>query len=397
MEIKKENKNENLLLYKFIFEEYGDDSGGDGYSGLSSYGGGASTGGVSIFKQTFIDPFFDIFRSGQYAVEKTGNALFFFAKKLAVNFPRLFSPTKPLIFSEIRDQEVAAIKRMDKRYAEVIEKNAKALENKDAKLMLFLLNPKAVLSYKFAKSSPKAAWEIANTVSGNRLQDLVTNIKQAYNALPAVQRKNLRVQQYIQKYKVDDEKNKKTSLKSTVPDGESYINNYSYGSQGTQFDLDENNLENSAAGNQAPTENDFFEAAMLFLDNNPSEKEKIFGDGVQQIKSAGNELINSMVKKFEKVKAAKTLEEYSSASGADINKAKQELNSIINTELQKEKDPKVKNEISSNFQKIKAQIEPQLLASLKNDYMQNVKQILEPLYGSLSPDEKNNISRLFTK
>jgi hypothetical protein len=91
---RKTQKEENLSLYKYIFEEYGDDSGGGDYSSGGSMGGG----GVNLFKQTFIDPFFDIFRSGQYAAERTGNAVFFFAKKLLVNFPRLFSPTKPLIF-----------------------------------------------------------------------------------------------------------------------------------------------------------------------------------------------------------------------------------------------------------------------------------------------------------
>lgn len=392
---KRKINEENLSFYKFIFEEYGDDSGSGGYSGFSSYGGGStSTGGVTAFKQTFIDPFFDIFRSGQYATERAGNAVFFFAKKLAKNFPRLFSPTKPLIFSEIRDEEKAAILRMNKRYSEVLEKNANALENKDAKLMLFLLNPKAVLGYKFAKTAPKAAWEIANTVSGNRLQDLVTSIKQAYNELPAVQRRNLRVQQYVQKYKIQDEKDKKTSLKTTVPDGGSYINNYSHNSF-ENYDSATINEENKPQF--TPSENDFFEAAMIYLDKNPDKKNEIFGAGIQELTSAGKLLVDNLVKKFEQVKVAQTLEAYSAATGADLNKAKQELNSIINAELQKEKDQKVKSEISSSFQQIKSQIEPQLLDSLKTDYLNNLKEVMMPILPSLPEEQKNNILKLFTK
>jgi hypothetical protein len=54
----------------------------------------------------------------------------------------------------------------------------------------------------------------------------ISDIKSAYYALPAVQRRNLRVQKYIEKYKEDDEKNKKHLPKSTVPDGAGYM---SYG------------------------------------------------------------------------------------------------------------------------------------------------------------------------
>lgn len=386
----KTQKEENLSLYKYIFEEYGDDSGGGDYSSYG-YGGSMGGGGVNLFKQTFIDPFFDIFRSGQYAAERAGNAVFFFAKKLLVNFPRLFSPTKPLIFSEIRDEEKAAIKRMNSRYAEVLEKNAKALENTDAKVMLFLLNPKAALGYKLVKTAPKAAWEIANTLSGNRLKDLITNIKQEYYAIPEVQRRNLRVQQYVEKYKLEDEKGKKEPLKSNVPDGGSYMNSYSYGS------YDDVMLGEAASNSINPSENDFFEAAMIYLDKNPTKKEQMFGDGIQQLQAAGNAAVESLVKKFEAVKRAKTLEEYSVATGADINKAKQEIDNLINQELQKEKDQKIKNEAAKNFEQIKAKIEPQLLGTLKADYFNNLKDIIKPMFQSMTPEQKNSISRLFTK
>lgn len=383
-------KEENLSLYKYIFEEYGDDSGGGDHSSYG-YGGSMGGGGVNLFKHTFIDPFFDIFRSGQYAAERAGNAVFFFAKKLLVNFPRLFSPTKPLIFSEIRDEEKAAIKRMDKRYSEVLEKNAKALENTDAKVMLFLLNPKAALGYKLVKTAPKAAWEIANTVSGGRLKDLITNIKQEYYAIPEVQRRNLRVQQYVEKYKREDEKDKKGPLKSTVPDGGSYMNSYGYGSY--------DDVMLSEAGNNfaSPTENDFFEAAMIYLDRNPAEKENMFGEGTRQMQAAGNVAVASLVKKFEAVKNAKTLEEYSTVTGADINRAKQEIDNLINQELQKEKDQKVKTEASKNFQQIKAKIEPQLLGTLKVDYFNSLKNVIGDILPSMTTEQKNSINKLFTK
>lgn len=387
---RKTQKEENLSLYKYIFEEYGDDSGGGDYSSYG-YGGSMGGGGVNLFKQTFIDPFFDIFRSGQYAAERTGNAVFFFAKKLLVNFPRLFSPTKPLIFSEIRDEEKAAIKRMDKRYSEVLEKNAKALENTDAKVMLFLLNPKAALGYKLVKTAPKAAWEITNTVSGGRLKDLITNIKQEYYAIPEVQRRNLRVQQYVEKYKREDEKDKKGPLKSTVPDGGSYMNSYGYGS------YDDVMLSEAGNNSGSPTENDFFEAAMIYLDKNPAEKENMFGEGVRQMQAVGNAAIASLVKKFEAVKNAKTLEEYSAATGADINRAKQEIDNLINQELQKEKDQKVKTEASKNFQQIKAKIEPQLLGTLKADYFNNLKNVIGDIMPSMTAEQKNSINKLFTK
>jgi len=387
----KENK---IKLFEFIFEEYGDDTGGGGYSDFSAYGS-IGGGGVDIFKKTFVDPFFDIFRSGQYAVEKATGSIFYFAKKLLVNFPRLFSPSKPLIFNEIRDQEKAAFQRMDKRYAEVLQRNSEALENKDFKLILFLLNPKAALSFKLIQKSPKAAFNILNTFSGNKLQDLVSDIKSAYYAIPAVQRRNLRVQKYIEKYKYDDEKNKKTLPKSTVPDGAGYMSYgadyYSSYNNGMDGDMSLNETQTA----QEPSEKDFLEAALIYLDKNPNKKEEMFSDVYQKLKPIGNELFESLVQKFTAVKKASSLEDYSKLTGADLNVAKQEMDKIISAELQKQKNVDTLK-IKQAYGKIKSIIEPQLLSTLKKDYFTNLNEILKPVFSSLTQEQQNKIKELFT-
>lgn len=389
-------KKENLKmikLYNFIFEEYGDDIGGGGYSDFSAYGS-IGGGGVDIFKKTFVDPFFDIFKTGQYAVEKATSSIFYFAKKLLVNFPRLFSPSKPLIFDEIRDQEKAAFARMDKRYSEILQRNAEALENKDFKLILFLLNPKAALSVKLLQKSPKMAFNILNTFSGNKLQDLVSDIKSAYYALPAVQRRNLRVQKYIEKYKEEDEKNKKHLPKSTVPDGAGYMSygsDYHYSTNNGNEDFVQENAEN-----YEPTEKDFLEAGLLYLEKNPQKKAELFGDVINQIQPIGNQLFESLIAKFQQVKNASSLEEYSKITGANLSVAKQEMDKIINEELQKQKDVD-KQKVTDAYKKMKSIIEPQLLDSLKSDYFSNLMQTFKPIVSSLTPEQQQKIKELFTK
>lgn len=388
----KEKKENQIKLFEFIFEEYGDDIGGGGYSDFSAYGS-IGGGGVDIFKKTFVDPFIDIFRSGQYAVEKATGSVFYFAKKLLVNFPRLFSPSKPLIFNEIRDQEKAAFARMDKRYSEVLQRNAEALENKDFKLILFLLNPKAALGVKLIQKSPKAAFNILNTFSGNKLKDLVSDIKSAYNSLPAVQRRNLRVQKYIEKYKQDDEKNKKTLPKSTVPDGASYM---SYGADYHYNNMDYDMSLNEEQTSNIPSEKDFLEAALIYLDKNPDVKQEMFSDVIEKMKPIGDELFKSLILKFEAIKKAPSLEEYSKLTGTDLSTAKQEMDKIINTELQKQKDVDTQK-AKQAYLKIKSIIEPQLLGTLKKDYFLNLDQVLKPVIGSLTPEQQNKIKELFTK
>jgi hypothetical protein len=392
-QISREQENKNKIkLFDFIFEEYGDDIGG-GSSDFSAYGS-IGGGGVDIFKKTFVDPFIDIFRSGQYAAEKITGSIFYFAKKLLVNFPRLFSPSKPLIFNEIRDQEKAAFLRMNKRYAEVLKKNAEALQNKDFKLMVFLLNPKAILGAKLIQESPKAAFNILNTFSGNKLQDLASDIKSAYNSLPDVQRRNLRVQKYVEKYQKDDEKNKKISQKSTVPDGASYMSygaDYHY-SSGMDYDSYINEEQNQ----NTPTERDFLEAALIYLNKNPQIKQEMFGKVIEELKPVGNELFKNLMQKFEAIKKASSLEEYSKLTGANLSAAKQEMDKIINSELQKQKDIDTQK-AKQAYLKIKSIIEPQLLETLKKDYFSNLNQILKPVLGSLTSEQQNKIKELFTK
>jgi hypothetical protein len=268
-----------ISLAEILFE---DDGGGDYGSeintGISAgmYGGGG--GGVKAFNSTFVQPFLDIFRTGQYAVERSGKAVQSFAAKILVNFPRVFMPSRPLIFKEMRDEEKAAYARMDKRYAEVLERNNAALGNKDIKAILFLLNPSAYLGVSLLQKSPKIAFETLNTLSGNTLQDLISDIKIAYNSLPEVQRRNLRVQKFIDRYRHDDEKNKKTMNKTTVPDTAGnmggYGYDYSYSSYSSSpFDLDE---AVSTQENSTPQEKDYLEAAILLLEKNPELKQKYF-------------------------------------------------------------------------------------------------------------------------
>lgn len=392
--LKKENA-KTIKLFNFIFEEYGDDIGGGGYSDFSAYGS-IGGGGVDIFKKTFVDPFFDIFKTGQYAVEKATASIFHFAKKLLVNFPRLFSPSKPLIFDEIRDQEKAVYARMDKRYSEILQRNLEALENKDFKLILFLLNPQAALGMKLVQKSPKAAFNILNTFSGNKLQDLVSNIKAAYYALPAIQRRNLRVQKYIEKYKESDEKNAKHLPKSTVPDGAAYMSYgadyYSSYGNNTSGPID----ENMESQNYEPTEKDFLEAGLLYLERNPQKKQEIFGEAISKIQPIGNELFNSLINKFTQIKKASSLDEYSKLTGANLTVAKQEMDKIINEELQKQKDVD-KQKVIQAYEKMKSIIEPQLLNSLKTDYFSNLNEILKPVSGSLTSEQQQKIKELFTK
>lgn len=373
----RKNTTSRISLARILFEDegggdYATGSGSDNSSGLEGYtggygGGGGGGGESSGLKKAFIDPFKTLFGALGYSIEKVVNASYYFAKKILVNIPRLFNPVTPLIFDDIRDEEKAAYGRLDKRYAEVLKQVNENLKNNDIKAFAFLLAPQQVLTAAFVATSPKIAWKTANVLTGNKLNDLVTTVKNAYYSTPGEQRSQERIQQLIRQYEENS------------------------GRTGRQ-PLEENRAQRAKQG-QVTSEEFFAKFFPLFQEyvNRETQPaiESIQNIGEESIKELFNK-INAKAIAVEAALAKKTPEEFASAVGTDINTLKSQIDKAIDDTINaKGKKPKgdqqqtpaqnpekTKEEVAKQEEtrkKVAAQINAMVLGQLKSNYINKIR------------------------
>lgn len=384
----RKNTTSRISLVKILFEE---DGGGSDYSTPSdvgdlrmNYGGsgyGSSYGGVSDFKKTFIDPFKTLFQAFGYGTEKISNAVFYFTKKILANIPRLFNPATPLIFDDIKDEEKAAYQRLDARYADMLKQVQENVNNKDLKAIAFLLYPKQILSAAFVVKAPKIAYKTINTLSGNKLSDLVSRVKQEYNSLPSQQRSKQRVAALVNKYKQEDAKEaeRKKTGKSSIPDSPSGSYGYGYGYDNYDYITEKKQLSNQELFSLYP---DIFTSA---IESSPELQ-----NAMDQIEQSGEEAMRNIldatkekVSTLEQVINSTDVEKYAKAVGLSsqvinnlIEKNINETLRKLETESRKSDKPVVElpqEEKEQIKEEVKKQILDQLLLQAKENYAKPLK------------------------
>ncbi len=413
------NTKSKMLLNRVIFEQDGGDGGGSdvggssggdssiniNYSGghpdSSSHGygyygygyghGGGGYGSVKDFYEGLVEPVKDLLSLVfGFGVERISNSIYYAAKKVVLNIPRLFNPATPLIFDDIRDEEKAAYHRIDVRYADTLKEISGWTKNRDLKAIAFMLNPSVMLSAKFIKGAPKAAYRTANVLSGNKIDDFVTRVKESYYALPSQQRSRRRIAELIRKYDSEDKKaaarirGEEPALSSRIPSGGYY--DYDY--------LEEE--KKASSKEELPSNVMFYQTALALF---PEVFEEILKEPFEEIKDSGEEAIKNIVKsaknnieKIKKVMRTKNLKEFSLATGINeldiIKSIEDSTENILKTkvkDLSKVDDDK-KEELKEIISK---QIYNQVFNSLKQDYLsiQNIKSIKSELEPLLTDDE----------
>lgn len=383
-----------ISLAKILFEEDGGD-GGD----YSSYGSGEGGASKSEFYKTFIGPVADLFKAFGYTTERITNSVYYFAKKILLNIPRLFNPATPLIFKDIADEERAAKERIGKRYASVIEDLKNFNKFSDLKVMAFMLAPQQIIGAVFLKNAPVVAYKAANTLSGNKINDFVSNIKNAYYSQPAQYRSKRRIAELIRQY--EDQERRSTG--SRIGESVGTINS---------IDLLENLLLEKKQKEVIPN-NVFFQ---WILEVDPTIFDEMLQPAFNAIKQSGQQAITAVtqdlsgyINKINAVRSSKNLEEFCNATGIDKNQIldlieksteealEKQIAEILKKEKQKELTEDEKNKLKSE---ISSQIYNEVFSSLKKDYLnkQNLSSVKTQLSTLLTdPNVPNEIKAEINK
>ncbi len=381
-------------MAKILFEDDGG-GGGDyatgGDPGISSMGmsggyGGGGYGSVGDFYKTFVEPFKTVIGAFGYGTEKIVKSLYFFAKKILLNIPRLFNPLTPLIFDDIRDEEKAAYASLDQRYAEILKSINEGMQNRDLKAIAFMLYPSQVLGAKLLQKGPGFAYNTANALTGGAL----ARIKQVYDSLPAQERSRQRVAELIRQ---EQEAARSASDMASSRRG--------YSLEEVVRILTE---QQQAEQPQQEDPGKFFK---MIMDINPQFIQDALTSFSAATQAAGNQAINEIISKAEKniekikkVAKSKNLDEFCEASGLDKNIILQEIETqtenALKTEIEKaikkakkdeKKEPPTPQKIKDLEEElkpiIKEQIKNQVFNALKTDYMQ--KQELEKVKSIFRP------------
>lgn len=407
MEIKPYSKKIRLNPYsnKFIYEEEGGGDGSDGgsespyssnYSGgfhgsygdLGYYGyhggggGGGSHASVKEFYEGLVVPVKELLRMVfGYGVERISNTIYYAAKKIIVNIPRMFNPATPLIFDDIKDEEKAAYERIDNRYADTLKEVNSWAKNKDLKAITFMLYPTQIISGLFVKNAPKLAYKTANVLSGNKIQDFVSRVKEAYYKLPSQQRSRRRIAELIKRYEEEDRKAAlKIYGKSSIA-GKNQYSSYDYDYLEEEKSLDKKILSNA----------NFYPIALELF---PEVFQEILKEPFEEIKNSGEIALENIVNtakanviRIKKVMKSKDLNEFSSATGINkleiIKSIEDSTENVLTTkvkEFSRMEDDK-KEELKEI---ISTQIYNQTFNLLKKDYLSkqnlySIKLELQPL------------------
>ncbi len=381
----KRNIISEISLAKILFEEEG---GGDYstpsdigsfYSGTGDGGyGGGGGGSVGEFYKTFVAPFGTLFGALGYSTEKIANAAYYFTKKILVNIPRLFNPVTPLIFDDIKDEEKASYKRLDQRYAAVLKEVNQQLKNTDIKALAFLYAPQSILAGTFITKTPKVAYKVLNVLTGNKVNDLITNVKNAYYSIPRQQRSKERIEQLVRFYSESD--------------------------RSTNEKLDEQYIFEKAT---KPLGNDTFLATFYGFFKKPIEN--MAEPALQQIQAVGKESVETLISKIKtklgevEVALKKTNpKDFAEAAGVkDINSLKTNIEKAVNDTLAKQNQTKKSDEnVEKTKDQILAQINQQVLGQLKQSYINSIKTDLSNSRSKLQqlsvsvPDYKQQIEEI---
>ncbi len=380
----KKNTISKISLSNIIFEQDGDgDGGGDsgaygssisssdygGYYDTYGYGGGGG-GGITPqhWYNTFIAPVKNVLDILGYATEKSALAGYFFGKKILLNIPRLFSPIKPLIFNEIADEEKAAYLRLDKRYASALDELNKNFNNRDLKAVAFLYSPWTFLTRQFITKTPVLAYRTLNVLSGNKLSDFVSTVRNEYNALPSQQRRRARVAQLVKYHEKEDR------------EAAERISGSSSGSR-RRRDYDDAINESINISEKVPNEiseeaeNEVFFLAMpeLFLNSIDNIIVPYMEPALRKMHETGKEALENITKntekkldKMERILNSETLENYIRAAGINKSRIDTFVDKTIDEMFKKLKDDKDDKEITkSEKAMLKDQVEDQIFSTIK--------------------------------
>lgn len=416
------NTTSRSSLAKILFEEDGGDGGAYEAGGEVSFSGmrhGGGSGSVQMFHKAFIEPFHTLLQAIGYSVEKTANAAYYFAKKIIVNIPRLFNPATPLIFDDIRDEEKAAYQRLDKRYADTLQKIQENFNNKDLKAIAFMLYPSQMLSLTLLKKAPEVSYRTLNTLSGNKISDFVENVKQAYYSLPAQRRSRERIAALVRRYEEADrrEAERKKFRTTNIADAPSGYSGYGYdynysGTSADDYMLEEKKI--NVSKERTLTNEEFLPIAFEMF---PERFKKFLEPAFEKIKTTGQEAMENIIEKTEEnlkaidaVIASKDAQSYSVATGVDVNKILKLVDDNMKRALKEMPDveklePEKRQELEKAIEMSKKEIEKQTFEALKKDYLENQKTYLESvkvqfedlLKTQLPMDLKNKVEEILRK
>lgn len=359
------NTTSRISLVKILFENEGGDYSAEQNIGSlydSSAGMGGGGGNVSEFYETFVTPFVNLVKAFGYGIEKSIRAGYFFAKKILVNFPRLFNPLTPLIFDDIAAEEKASYIGLDERYSETLKYIKTQLQNNDLKAVAFMMYPSQVLGAKLMQKGPKFAYGAINGLSGGVLE----RVRDAYNSLPAQQRQQETIRILVQQ-----------AREGRMSDSEAYGGGRSYGSRIYEASVRQTKkqLKRSAipqqpaaqqpAGGQAAdkkqqlTDVDFFN---LLLKNAPQELNAILSDTEKAIRPKGElafkNIANKIVQRIEPLKKVINAKNFAEAiqftdKKIDLDQYKQKAQA----EAKKQEGEKINKGIDEEINKLKKEAE----------------------------------------
>ncbi len=342
-------------MVKILFENEGGDYSAEQNIGSlydSSAGMGGGGGNVSEFYETFVAPFTNLVKAFGYGIEKSIRAGYFFAKKILVNFPRLFNPLTPLIFDDIAAEEKASYIGLDERYSETLKYIKTQLQNNDLKAVAFMMYPSQVLGAKLMQKGPKFAYGAINGLSGGVLE----RVRDAYNSLPAQQRQQETIRILVQQ-----------AREGRMSDTEAYGGGRSYGSRiyevsvrQTKKQLKRSTIPQQPAGEkQQLTDVDFFN---LLLKNAPQELNAILSDTEKAIRPKGElafkNIANKIVQRVEPLKKVINAKNFAEAlqftdKKMDLNQYKQKAQA----EAEKQEGEKINKGIDEEIGKLKKEAE----------------------------------------